>query len=771
MILVRKLVYLPLILLTACHSPSYDAVEEEHGNLTAFVNPLIGTGDATTPSSEKFGGGNSSHAQVIPGVGFPFGMTQWTPQTRASEAHCLAPYYYADTRIQGFRGTHWMSGSCTQDYGSMTIMPLSGRVIPDVRQRASSFSHQRETARANYYQVFLDDYQVNAEVTAENHSAVLRFTWMTDSAKYIVFNPNSDEGEGFVEVDTARNEIRCYNPVHRIYQGLGEPAGFNGWFVIKLPGKVAGFGVWRGDSVLSGVTTVKDVKNIGAWIKLSQPAGEPVTLKVGASFTSFAAAEENLEMEIGGHDFDSVRKEGRQIWNHVLQRVDVDGGTDQDRQKFYTALYHSMLLPRQFSDDNGTFPKFDKQYEVETDKTFVYYGDFSMWDTFRAEHPLLTILQPERSHDMMESLLEKGYSGGWLPIFPAWNNYTSEMIGDHAVATLADAAMKGIIDLTDDDYELMRRNAMETPADPADYVNGKGRRALTSYLKYGYIPLEDEVKDAYHHREQVSRTLEYAYDDFALSQVAGLVGERKDKRLFRKRSMNFKNVFDPTVKSVRGRHADGSWSKDFDREKSASFISEGTPWQYTWFVPQDIGGLIKMMGGEKEFNQQLDAFFARGQYWHGNEPGHQIPFLYNYSGQPWKTQEHVAQIRHDEYSDGPGGLSGNDDAGQISAWYVFSCMGFYPVCPSVPEYVLFTPAFDKITLNLENGNRFTVLAPGASSGKLYIQSVTLNGRKYRKNYIRHSDIVKGGVLEMKLGEKPNKNWGTARRDRPFSLEW
>jgi len=399
-----------------------------------------------------------------------------------------------------------------------------------------------------------------------------------------------------------------------------------------------------------------------------------------------------------------------------------------------------------------------------------YYDDFSMWDTYRALHPLLNILYPQQASQMMQSLVNKYEQGGWLPIFPCWNSYTAAMIGDHCISVLGDAYIKGIggFDI-EKAYEGMRKNAFESPLDPDDYKNGMGRRALASYLKYGYIPLEDSVPDAFHTKEQVSRTLEYAYDDYVLAQVARKLGKANDYEVLMRRAHNYANVIDPSTGYAQGRYADGRFLKENNAFQFASFITEGAPCHYTWYVPQDINGLAKCMGGRDKFSSKLDSMFTEGRYWHGNEPCHQVAYLFNYVGQPWKTQQYVRHIMLSEYQNTPGGLAGNDDAGQMSAWYVFAAMGFYPVCPGTPEYLLASPTFKRLTLHLENGKTFTIKAPNASEENIYIQSVTKDGESYEKNYISHSDILSGSSFEFVMGKEPNTQWGTALNACPSSI--
>ncbi len=734
-----------------------------------YVNPLIGTAPSTTISALKHGLHKENNAQVVPFVTAPFGMTNWTPQTQSTETKCQAPYYYTDSIITGFRGSHWLSGSCVQDYGSMTIMPISGplKCLPD--ERGSKFSHATEVARPYSYEVTLSDYDIDVEMTATKRAGLIKFRFNKAGEGHMVVHPNSDEGEGFVRVDTTNNEILGYNPVHRIYQGWGEQAGFSGYFVVRFDKAIKAFGTYQNDHIYSGKAEISDEENLGAYISFNTVPDETIHAFVGTSFTSIENARKNLDAEVGMKNMNDVKLQLKQEWDQLLSKIKVEGQSEDAKVVFYTALYHSYLQPRTFNDVDGAYPGFAGTATTKTLNDTDYFVDFSMWDTFRASHPLFNLLTPSISADMMRSLFSKAEQGGWLPIFPCWNSYTSAMIGDHVIATVADAYVKGIIDLSSEQYKYLLKNAFESPLSYTDYKNGKGRRALEPYLKYGYIPLEEEVKESFHTNEQVSRTLEYAFDDFALSQIAQKMGDKKHFKLLRERALNYRKVYSQKDSTVRGRYADGTFIDDFDKYIRQPYITEGTPYQYTWFVPHDVQGLMDLMGGQKAFNDNLDRFHAKGQYWHGNEPGHQIPFLYNYSGEPWKTQEVVKQIMQTEYSNDIGGLSGNDDAGQMSAWYVFAAMGFYPVAPSVPEYVISGPHFDRISIDLENGKTLIINAKGASSGHNYIQQVRINGSPYNKTFLSHYDFLKGGVIDFEMGPAPNKTWGSKYKSRPFSM--
>jgi len=741
-------------------------------SLIKYVDPLIGTGFATTESALAHSeGASEGKGQTYPAIGRPNGMTHWSPQTRASEKKCLPPYYYQDSLLQGFRATHWMSGSCTQDYGSFTLMPMTGEVLWNAWERAVPFSHEYEDASPASYRLELPEQDIAVAMTAHLRSGLVEIDFGEHQEGILVIEPNSDEGEGYIKIDAEKNEIVGYNPVHRIYQGWGQPTGFSGHFVIQFDQPIQAFGCWRGDSLFQDLPEIHGLgKASGAFVKFDLAEDAVVKVRSGTSFTSAEKARLNLEKEIAHWDFAKLEKETKEVWEEALGSIQVETQREEDKTIFYTALYHSRLLPRLFSDVDGTYPEFDGADSIITANGFNYYADFSMWDTYRAVHPLLTILEPEMTADMIRSLVSKAEAGSWLPIFPGWNSYTAAMIGDHVTSMIGDAYLKGITDFDQEKaYFFMRKNAFEPNSDIESYRDGKGRRALESYLQYGYIPLEDSVWDAFHKREQASRTLEYAYDDFVLSQVAEKLGKSDDAQTLKNRAKNYQNVIDPVTSYARGRYADGSWYEDFDPNASrAPFITEGSPNQYTWYVPHDVAGLIELMGGREVFLQKLDSLFDMGYYWHGNEPGHQTIYLYNYAGAPHKAQKWARYTMQTEYGTGPGGLSGNEDAGQMSAWYVFSAMGFYPVSPGQPLYVIGSPLFEKTTLRLSNGNTFKVIAKNNGADAPYIQSATLNGEPLNRTWIYHEELVSGGTLEMEMGTTPS-DWGTAPEAAPPSL--
>ena len=692
----------------------------EHLRQLCALNTMVGTAPANTKTAGLFGKGSEEHGQTLPAVLVPNGQNFWTPQTRDTEKKCIAPYYYTDSLFQGIRNSHWIVGGCTQDYGSFTFAALSGKLRLRPEERATRFSHSEEISHPHYYAVRLPNEHLKLEMTGTSHAAIFRITPEQDGPIHIVLNHNSDEGQGYLEVNNVDGIIYGYNPVHRIYQGWGEEAGFDGHYLLQAYDKIIDSGC---DSLC-------------AWFTFDGKANVPIILKAATSFTSKRGTENNFAFEAEGHDFDSMMAQTAQHWIDRLHTIDVEDTDIAKVNQFYGALYRCSFLPREMSDVDGGYPKFANGEIVKGERKF--FGDFSMWDTYRALHPLYTLIAPKESADMMQSLVTMYEEGGWLPIFPCWNSYTAAMIGDHCSAVLADAYIKGIRDFDyEKAYEAMRKNAFETPTNFDDYKNGMGRRALTSYMKYGYIPLEDGVKEAFHQDEQTSRTLEYAFDDFAVAQLAKALGKEADYKELMRRSENWRNVINPKTGYCDGRHAPKAISRkktdgglfenntDFIHRKS--YITEGATCHYTWYVPQNVEGLVEMLGDPQKFEAKLDSLFSEGRYWHGNEPCHQIAYLYDFIGKREKTISHVAHILDTEYNDTPGGLSGNDDAGQMSAWYVFSSMGFYPVCPATDRYMLSAPRFQKITLNLQDGKKFTI---------------TPNSFPKDRNYITQGEIIR-----------------------------
>ena len=694
----------------------------EHLRQLNALNTMVGTAPANTKSAGLFGKGSEEHGQTLPAVLSPNGQNFWTPQTRDTEKKCVAPYYYMDSLFQGIRNSHWIVGGCTQDYGSFTLAALTGKLRLRPEERATRFSHSEEISHPHYYAVRLPDEHLKLEMTGSSHTAIFRITPEQDGPVHIILNHNSDEGKGYLEVNNIDGTVYGYNPVHRIYQGWGEPAGIDGNYLLQCYDEIEDFGC---DSLC-------------VWLTFKGKAHEPLILKAATSFTTKRGTENNFAFEVENHDFESMMEQQASLWIDRLHTIDVEDSDTARMNQFYGALYRASFLPREMSDVNGDYPQFANG-TIQSGNNRKYYGDFSMWDTYRALHPLYTLIAPKESADMMQSLVTMYEEGGWLPIFPCWNSYTAAMIGDHCSVVLADNYIKGVRGFDyEKAYEAMRKNAFETPDLFEDYKNGMGRRALESYLKYGYIPLEDGVKEAFHQDEQTSRTLEYAFDDFAVAQLAKALGKDQDYKELMRRSENWRHVINPKTGYCDGRHMPKAISKkktdgglfennqDFIHRKP--WITEGAVCHYTWYVPHNVEGLVEALGGKEKFEAKLDSMFNEGRYWHGNEPCHQIAYLYDFIGKRDKTIERVAHILDTEYNDTPGGLSGNDDAGQMSAWYIFSSMGFYPVCPATDLYMLATPRFQKITLNLLEGRKFTI---------------THNSLPIDRPYIIQGEIIKG----------------------------
>lgn len=651
------------------------------------IDTRIGCAVADSPTASIFGAGGEVVGNTLPCVSVPNGMTYWTPQTCISDQKGVTPYRWEATQWMGFRASHWLDGSATQDYGSFFIIPGCEAVPLD---------HSLEVAQPGYYK-----YAGN-ELTGFGRSAIMRL-----DCNRITFGANTQYNDANLSWSGAGCEVRAENPVHRIYNGWGKLAGYSSWAVVRFNKKIV---------------SVKPIGRIMYEIEFEDSPG-PLMVRMGTSFTSLDGAKANLEGEIPDWDFEAARARVEAIWEQRLGMIETAGGEPEVRRHFYTSLWRASLSPRMVS-DVGAEPDFD---------------DFNLWDTFRALQPLHTIIQPTRSGEMMQALVRKYERGGWMPIFPMWGSYTSAMIGDHAASVIADNYTKGIRNFdVAKAWEGIRKNCFETPSDSL-YIDGRGRRALDVYMRLGYLPLEEPVKYAFHANEQTSRTLEYAYDDWCASLLARELGSAEDYEALRQRAGNWRNVFDPRTKYAQGRHEDGTFLVEDNYLKKTSFITEGTPCHYSWFVPQDVQGLIDFVGRDL-FEERLDLMFSENRYWHGNEPGNQIAYMYDYIGRPQKCQKAVQEIMRTEYRNTPGGLSGNDDAGQLSAWYVFTCLGFYPVCPGSAEYALGIPAFDKIVLHQENGRDFTIVRKGGKT------AFSLGCRRLSRPFISHKDIVQGKKL-------------------------
>jgi len=718
------------------------------------VNPMIGT---TGPSVYDYGG-------MIPGVATPFGMTHWTAMTRENKISVYS-YNHSDKTIQGFLGTHqpaiWMG-----DYGYVSLMPSVGELQTS---RKLPFTHQDEVSAPNYYSVKMDDSgkPIKAEMTATTRAGFLKFTFPESHASHIVVTASrSQKFRGFVQIDPVKQEIVGYNP-DRMSEELGPPLpNFKGYFVIQFNKPFTSSGTWENDKLNSG--NMKESGHfIGGYATFATTQGEEIKVRIGTSFISLDQARDNLKREIPDWNFERVKADGRRIWNEALGKIRIEGGSKDDRVNFYTAMYHSLLFPRIFSEYGRYYSAFDDKVH-----NGVSYNDYSLWDTFRAEHPLLLLIQPERVPDMITSLLQMYDEGGWMPMWPN-PTYSNIMLSTHADSVIADAYVKGIrgFDLKKA-YAATYKDAMTPPdgdvgnrwIDRAPWTAYEGRGGLTWYKSLGYVP-QDKTD------ESVSRTLEFAYDDFCVAQLAKAVGKMDDYELLMKRSRNYKNLYDSSIGFMRPKKADGSWDEESwaSKEDRKPGFTEGSPWTYLFCEMQDLPGMIALMGGNDRFNAKLDENFAGGHYRHDNEPGHHYTYMYDYSGQPWKTQERVRETINSKYHNGPDGLSGNDDCGQMSAWYIFSAMGFYPVTPGSPVYAIGSPLFERATIMLSGPYKkgpFTMIARNQSPKNKYIQSATLNGKPLNGPFIRHTDIANGSTLIFIMGPRPNKKWGAGNAVRP-----
>jgi predicted alpha-1,2-mannosidase len=719
-------------------------------SLAELPDPLVGT-------DSKY---ELSHGNTYPGVFVPFGMVDWTPQTGEGGW----PYQYSKDTIQGFLATHRPS-AWTSDYGPFSLMPVTGelRVLPQAR--ATKFSHANENAKAYCYTVLLKN-GIRAEVAPTVRGGALRFTFPAVQKAWLVIDASA--GGSTIEIHPETRTITGVN--HEIRDGF--PANFGQSFVAVFDRDFVQYGSWDEGSVRNG-STAHQGKHVGAFVRFSADAGQTVTVRIATSLISPEQAMRTLRAEIPNDDFEQVAARARAAWERELGRIELSGGTLAQRRTFYTAFYHSLQLPHvlhEISEDGSVvhYSPYDGRVHPGT-----MYADTGFWDTFRAEFPLFTVIEPTRDAEIIRSLLNAYDEGGWLPKWPN-PGYSNVMIATHADSVIADAWIKGIRDFDGDKaYAALRKDATQPGTGRFEARNG-----IADYIRLGYVPA-DKV------RESASCTLEYAYDDFCVSRMAHALGKMDDAAIFRKRAENYRNAFDPSTGFMRGRNSDGSWLEPFDPLAWGGAYTEGNAWQWLWSVQQDVSGLITLLGGKDAFLARLDTLFSMtsdykvggyghvihemteaklagtGQYAHINEPVHHVIYLYNYAGQPWKAQKWTHAIMDKFYLPGPDGWLGDEDTGQMSAWYIFSALGFYPVNPGQPIYALGSPMFDSAVLHLENGKTFTVEARRSSPADIYVQGAWLNGKPLDNCWIEHRQILDGGVLRFQLGPQPNTAWGTS----------
>lgn len=695
----------------------------------------------------------------------PFGMVQLSPDTRLSGWDGCSGYHYSDNVIYGFSHTH-LSGTGISDYGDILLMPTVGDAFLGALANgktdggyASPFRHANETARPGYYSVRLDDGDILVELTATNRVGLHRYTFpATDSANIILDLAHRDRVlDSYLHIDRQTStRIEGY----RRSRGWAKDQVI--YFAAEFSQPFGVFTVTPGKKIDNTLDSVRG-DDIKASFIFDTRDGKPILVKVALSAVSIEGAHRNLEAELPGWDFDRVRDDADRAWDAELSKIQAVGGSEVQEKTFYSALYHTMIAPNLFMDVDGQFRGTDLKTHFA--KGFTNYSVFSLWDTFRAAHPLYTIIEQKRTADFISTFLAQYDYGTRLPVWELAGNETDTMIGYHAVSVIVDATVKGIGGFDHDRAFAAMKHSAELK-----------HFGLDAYVKRGYISMEDD-------RESVSKTLEYAYDDWCIAQMAGLFGPWDDYERFKERGQSYRNVFDPAVGFARPRK-NGGWLSPFDPREVSFNFTEANSWQYSFFVPQDITGLIELLGGRAGFARKLDQLFTEeskttgreqaditgliGQYAHGNEPSHHMAYLYDYVGQPWKTQQRVRQIVDNFYAARPDGLIGNEDCGQMSAWYVLSAAGFYPVTPGQPIYALGTPLFPELRFNLENGKSFVIKARNVSARNIYIQSATLNGQSYSHSYLLHKDLMNGGELVFQMGRAPNLRWGSSEADIPKS---
>ncbi|SDL25605.1 alpha-1,2-mannosidase, putative [Catalinimonas alkaloidigena] len=713
-----------------------------------------------------------SNGNEYPAIAMPWGMNFWTPQTGKMGDGWA--YQYTADKIRGFKQTHqpspWMN-----DYGQFSLMPVTGALRFREDERASWFTHKTEVAKPYYYSVYLADHDVTTEFTPTERAALFRITYPKTDSAFLVLDA-FDKGS-YVKVLPGERKLIGYTTKN----SGGVPDNFKNYFVLEFDQPFSYTAVWR-DSTLQAGQTELEADHAGAVVGFAAAGGATVHIRVASSFISPEQAERNLQ-ELGTDDFDAMVEKGKQTWNQELGRIAVEGGTVDQVKTFYTCLYRSLLFPRKF-------------YELDADGQVVHYSpyngkvlpgylftDTGFWDTFRSLFPFLNLMYPSLNAQMQEGLANAYRESGWLPEW-ASPGLRNVMVGNNSASIVADAYLKG-----GRGYDIhLLYEALLHGANNAGPLTAVGRAGADYYTKLGYVPYDVDIN------ENAARTLEYAYDDFCIYQLAkALKRPKKELNLYRARAMNYQKLFDPATGLMRGKNQDGTFQAPFNPFKWGDAFTEGNSWHYTWSVFQDVQGLIDLMGGREAFVTKLDSVFSlppifdesyygfviheiremqianMGQYAHGNQPIQHMIYLYNYAGAPWKAQHWTREVMNRLYRPTPDGYCGDEDNGQTSAWYVFSALGFYPVCPATDQYVLGTPLFKKATLTLENGKKVTIQAPENSAENRYIQAMQWNGQPYTKTYLTHGDLMQGATLQFNMSATPNKSWGTAPEDAPYSL--
>ena len=730
---------------------------------TQYVNPMMGT-----ESTFELSTGNT-----YPVIAMPWGMNFWTPQT--GKMGDGWQYMYTATKIRGFKQTHQPS-PWINDFGQFSLMPVVGKPEFDENKRASWFSHKGEEAHPYYYKVYLADYDIVTEMVPTDRAAMFRFTFPETEDSYVVIDA-FDKGSS-ITVIPQENKIVGYSTKN----SGGVPDNYKNYFVVVFD-KPFTYQATFSDSTLHEKVLEQTGNHTGAVIGFKTAKGEKVHARVASSFISLEQAELNLK-ELGTDDLETLAQKGKDAWNDVLSRIEVEGGTLDQYRVFYTCLYRSLLFPHKFYeiDANGQVV----HYSPNNGQVLpgYYYTGTGVWDTFRCLFPLLNLFYPSVNKEMQESFLNAYRESGF---YPEWSSpgHRGCMVGNNTASVLADAYLKGVCV---DDTKTMWEGLMAAVNGVHPTVSSSGRLGYEYYNKLGYVPYDVKIN------ENAARTLEYAYDDWCLYQLAKKLDRpKKEINLFAKRAMNYKNLFDPETKLMRGKNEDGTFMKPFSPLKWGDAFTEGNSWHYTWSVFHDPQGLIDLMGGKETFVQMMDSVFNvpplfddsyygfviheiremtvmnMGNYAHGNQPIQHMIYLYNYAGQPWKAQYWLRQVMNRMYTPTPDGYCGDEDNGQTSAWYVFSAMGFYPVCPASDQYVLGAPLFKKATLHFENGKSMVIEAPANSDTNIYLNKLQINGQESTKNYIDFETLRNGGRMECEMTDRPNKQRGVNDADFPYSF--
>lgn len=749
------------ILLTACLIAC--SLMAEAKDWTQYVNPLMGT-----QSSFELSTGNT-----YPAIARPWGMNFWTPQT--GKMGDGWQYTYTANKIRGFKQTHQPS-PWINDYGQFSIMPVTGKLEFDEEKRASWFSHKGEIATPSYYKVYLAEHDVVTEMTPTERAVLFRFTFPENEHSYIVVDA-FDKGS-YVKVIPEENKIIGYTTRN----SGGVPENFKNYFVIEFDKPFTYKGTFA-DKKLEEGNLEQKADHTGAIIGFSTRKGEIVHARIASSFISFEQAAQNLK-ELGNDSFEQLAQKGNDAWNNVLGKIEVEGGNLDQYRTFYSCLYRSLLFPRKFYEFTADGqPVHYSPYNGQVLPGYMY-TDTGFWDTFRCLFPFLNLMYPSVNKEIQEGLINTYKESGF---FPEWASpgHRGCMIGNNSASVLVDAYMKGV---KVDDVKTLYEGLIHGIENVHTEVSSTGRLGYQYYNKLGYVPYDVKIN------ENTARTLEYAYDDWCIYQLAKALNRpKKEIELFAKRAMNYRNVFDKESKLMRGRNENGQFQSPFSPLKWGDAFTEGNSWHYSWSVFHDPQGLIDLMGGKKMFITMLDSVFAvppvfddsyygqviheiremtvmnMGNYAHGNQPIQHMIYLYNYAGQPWKAQYWLRQVMDRMYTPGPDGYCGDEDNGQTSAWYVFSALGFYPVCPGTDEYVIGAPLFKKATLHFENGNNLVIDAQNNSKENLYIESLRVNGQESTRNYLKHADLLQGGTIEFKMGSHPNLNRGINDDDAPYSF--